>query len=168
MPFPNAMFGMLVMSLLLISPIAQTYAADASHQKLYPITKITDADSLRSGEIRIRLHGIDAPEMKQLCQDKEGRSYRCGLQARTYLVTLIGKGAELACDHLDTDRYGRLVMRCYHQGLDISAALVRSGWALAYRRYAKDYIADEREAKARKAGMHQGRFDAPWDWRRQN
>ena len=168
MPFPNAIFGLLVMSLLLTSPIAQPYAADASHQKLYPITKVTDADSLRSDEIRIRLHGIDAPEMKQLCQDKEGQSYRCGLQARTDLVTLIGKGAELACDHLDTDRYGRLVMRCYHQGLDISAALVRSGWALAYRRYAKDYIADEREAKARKAGMHQGRFDAPWDWRRQN
>lgn len=168
MPFPLVIFAIFVMSIMVMSPSSQPSAADASHQKLFAITKITDADSLRSGEIRIRLHGIDAPEMKQLCEDKEGQTYRCGLQARNYLVKLIGKGAELACDHLDTDRYGRLVMRCHHQGIDISAALVRSGWALAYRRYAKDYIADERDAKMKNAGMHQGRFEAPWDWRRQN
>ena len=59
-------------------------------------------------------------------------------------------------------------MRCYYRGIDIGAAMVRAGWALAYRRYAKDYIADEQEAKAAKRGLWAGTFQTPEAWRRAN
>ena len=44
---------------------------------------------------------------------------------------------------MDVDRYGRLVMLCYAGKLDIAAALVRDGMALAYQQYSKLYIQDE-------------------------
>ena len=36
------------------------------------ITHISDGDSLRSGKLRIRLFGIDAPEKTQHCTDANG------------------------------------------------------------------------------------------------
>lgn len=146
--------------------VVQGFASEALSSHTLTITKITDGDSLRAGDIRIRLHGIDAPEMKQYCQLEE--RYACGRSAQAYLASVLGDKALVRCDHLETDRYGRYVMRCYHNGLDISAGMVRAGWALAYRRYAQDYIADEAEAKAAKRGLWAGTFQAPWDWRRQN
>ncbi|NBW05383.1 MAG: thermonuclease family protein, partial [Alphaproteobacteria bacterium] len=41
-----------------------------------------------------------------------------------------------------------------------------AGMALAYRRYADDYIADEEAARAARLGLWAGQFDAPWEWRR--
>lgn len=50
--------------------------------------------------------------------------------------------------------------------VDLNAAMVRSGWALAYRRYAKDYVPQEIEARAESRGLWRGSFDAPWSWRK--
>ncbi|MGD2006456.1 MAG: hypothetical protein PVJ90_04390, partial [Pseudomonadales bacterium] len=44
--------------------------------------QIIDGDSIRVQGVEIRLHGIDAPEGRQLCQDAQGRDYRCGDVAR--------------------------------------------------------------------------------------
>ena len=66
----------------------------------------------------------------------------------------------------DTDRYGRLVAVCFADGQDINKRIVSDGFALAYRRYSRDYIAAERDAKRDKSGMWQGVFIKPWDWRR--
>ena len=46
--------------------------------------------------------------------------------------------------------------------------MVRNGWALAYVRFSHDYDADEKAAREAKAGMWQGAFIAPWDWRVRN
>ena len=144
-------------------------AADSDQNKgSYLITKVTDGDSLWAGDLRIRLHGIDAPEMRQNCTDKIDKSYKCGIAARNHLLGLIQPPAELQCQQLDKDRYGRLVMRCYKAGIDINAAMVRAGWAIAYRRYAKDYIAEENQAKALKKGLFAGKFQTPEQWRREN
>ena len=40
--------------------------------------KITDGDSIKIGNSRIRLQGIDAPELKQKCK-KKNQEYSCGL-----------------------------------------------------------------------------------------
>ena len=166
MPFltlHKRLITLFLIGLLSLVPLAVS-ASEIGQRDMFTITKITDGDSLRAGDIRIRLHGIDAPEIKQLCSHKG--PYPCGRQSHQFLVDMLGSGAELICDHLDTDRYGRLVMRCYHRGLDIAAAMVRSGWALAYRRYASDYIADEADAKRHKRGMWAGEFQTPEAWRR--
>ena len=47
--------------------------------------------------------------------------------------------ADLRCERLDTDRYGRMVAKCFMpDGTDLGEWMVSSGWALAYRRYSKD------------------------------
>ncbi|HZA65683.1 MAG TPA: hypothetical protein VE592_01970 [Geminicoccaceae bacterium] len=40
------------------------------------------------------------------------------------------------------------------------------GLALAYRRYSRDYVAAEDEARVAGRGMWAGTFEPPWDWRR--
>jgi len=55
--------------------------------------------------------------------------------------------------------------RCTVDGQDIQKWLVANGWALAYVRFSRDYEADEKAAREAKAGMWQGAFIAPWDWR---
>lgn len=130
------------------------------------VTKVSDGDSLRSGRLKIRLFGIDAPELKQDCVDAAGRDWPCGKAARARLGELVA--APLQCELIDVDRYGRLVMRCRADGTDIAEALVAQGLALAYRRYATDYVAAEEAARAARAGVWGGEFIAPWDWRRAN
>ena len=160
-----------IMALSLVSFFAVTntaLCAESSSSKMLTITKITDGDSLRAGDIRIRIHGMDAPEMRQTCNDKQKEAYHCGVAARDYLASSLGDKPVLRCEHLDTDRYQRFVMRCYHRGIDIGAGMVRAGWAIAYRRYAKDYISDEAEARAAKRGLWSGTFQKPEEWRKLN
>ena len=130
------------------------------------ITHVSDGDSLRSGKLRIRLFGIDAPEKKQKCTSMNGRQWDCGLAAQKALKQLVESVPEISCNLMDIDRYSRLVMRCYAGKTDVGAALVREGLALAYRHYSKLYIKDENAAKITKSGMWRGSFTKPWTWRR--
>ena len=130
------------------------------------ITHISDGDSLRSGKLRIRLFGIDAPEKNQQCTNENGAKWACGETAQKALETLVANAPYLQCDLIDTDRYGRAVMRCFVEKIDLGAALVRAGLALAYRQYSSTYGADEDSARTAKLGMWSGAFTAPWAWRR--
>ena len=130
------------------------------------VTKINDGDSLRSGNLRIRLFGIDAPEKKQQCTDLAGINWDCGIAAQKKLEELVANVPKLNCNLIDVDRYGRLLMRCLAGETDVAAALVRAGLALAYRRYSYDYIDDETIARASKSGIWAGSFTEPWVWRR--
>ena len=132
------------------------------------ITKVSDGDSLRSGDLRIRLFGIDAPELKQLCADQNGILWGCGAAAQHQLIALITENKELQCNLRDVDRYGRLIMQCFKGSIDIGAAMVQSGYALAYRHFSDLYVADEEQAKTALKGVWRGAFSPPWEWRRQN
>ncbi len=61
-----------------------------------------------------------------------------------------------------------MVARCEADGEDIQKWLVSNGWALAATRISRDYEADEKAAREAQAGMWQGAFIAPWDWRVRN
>jgi endonuclease YncB( thermonuclease family) len=130
------------------------------------ITHVSDGDSLRSGKLRIRLFGIDAPEKKQQCTGTDGAKWDCGTAAEKALTALVASAPQLQCDLIDVDRYGRVLMRCFAGKTDLGAALVRAGLALAYRQYSFIYSADEDSAKTAKLGMWAGSFTAPWAWRR--
>ena len=132
------------------------------------VTKVSDGDSLRSGKLRIRIFGIDAPELKQQCQDQNGTAWDCGLAARQQLKNLLDADKLLHCELRDVDRYGRLVMQCFRGTVDIGAAMVRSGHALAYRSFSQLYVAEEQQASAARQGVWQGSFQPPWEWRQQN
>ena len=45
---------------------------------------------------------------------------------------------------------------------------MKQGLAMAYRRYSQDYVTAEQDAERAKRGIWQGKFDAPWDWRKKN
>ena len=40
--------------------------------------EVTDGDTLRIGATRIRLTGIDAPELAQTCTGQSGKEWPCG------------------------------------------------------------------------------------------
>jgi len=129
------------------------------------VTRVSDGDSLRSGRLKIRLHGIDAPELKQNCIAATGASWPCGKAARDAMAEIATK-APLRCVLMDVDRYGRLIMRCYAGATDIAEHLVAKGLALAYQQYSMDYVATEAMARENARGLWAGSFEAPWNWRR--
>ena len=129
------------------------------------VTQISDGDSLRSGKLRIRLFGIDAPERNQQCTNREGRQWNCGVAAQKALKKMIESVPQIYCNLMDVDRYSRLIMRCHAGETDVAAALVRAGLALAYRQYSAFYSEDENAAQKAKAGIWDGSFTKPWTWR---
>ena len=116
-----------------------------------------DGDTLDVRGTRIRLHGIDAPESAQLCKDAAGKDYRCGQTAALALSEHIGKRL-VTCEPRDTDRYGRVVAVCRVGTEDLNAWMVRQSYAIAYRRYAEDYVNTELTAKALRQGIWAGTF----------
>lgn len=130
---------------------------------------VVDGDSLRpkSGGEDIRLHGIDAPELNQNCQDRDRRSYPCGRRARDHLRKLVG-GRDVTCQTRDVDRYGRTVAVCTAGETELNRQMVADGWALAYRQHEHRYVRDEVAAQAARRGIWQGTFEQPELWRRIN
>jgi endonuclease YncB( thermonuclease family) len=126
--------------------------------------RVIDGDTIDISGQRIRLHGIDTPEAKQTCQ-RQGVTWLCGAAATKALRNLIG-GEKVTCIQRDKDRYGRIVAVCHANGVNLNAAMVLSGMALAYRRYSDDYTGHEASAKAAARGLWAGQFVAPWEWRR--
>ncbi len=131
------------------------------------VPKIREADQIQIGSTRIRLGGIDAPSTDQLCLNTQGERWACGVAARDELIKHVGTRS-WTCQTRTTDRRGRTVARCQVDGEDIQKWLAANGWALALVRVTKDYEPDEKTAREAKAGMWQGAFIAPWDWRERN
>lgn len=107
-------------------------------------TRVTDGDTLRFGETRVRLHGVDAPEMNT----DEGR------EARRRLIALIGDG-EVRCRDTGQRSYERVVAVCYDaRGRDLAAAMVQAGWAYDAPRFSGGrYAPDQRRAELSGAGL---------------
>lgn len=124
-------------------------------------TTVIDGDTLRHDGVMYRLHGIDAPERRQVCAD----GWPAGLAATAYMRTLVA-GRDVTCEGRSTDRYGRTVGVCRAGGADVGAAMVRSGMAWAYRQYSVDYVEAERLAIAARAGVHGHQCQPAWEWRR--
>lgn len=120
----------------------------------------SDGDSLRIGTERIRLTGLDAPELDQTCWRADGSEWSCGRDARTLMTQLLGRG-DLACAPEGTDRFGRSIARCRVGETDIAAAVVEAGLAVAR----DSYGAEESRARAARRGIWSGRFIDPRQWR---
>lgn len=129
-------------------------------ETLHGMARIGDGDSLTLSGKRIRLEGIDAPELDQHCT-RRGSAYPCGQEAKAALQHLIGD-AEVTCRGGQRDRYDRLLARCTARDIDINHAMVEAGWAVAYGAYG------EAQSRARRAGrgLWAGEFEQPQDWRR--
>lgn len=125
--------------------------------------RVIDGDTFDLGGERIRLYGIDAPELSQGCE-RGGTSWRCGAWSARVLAGLLAEGA-VSCRTRDHDRYGRSVALCSVAGRDLGAAMVQAGAATAYARYSKRYLADQTAARRAGLGIWAGQMQAPEDFR---
>lgn len=121
-----------------------------------------DGDSLRLHGRELRLAGLDAPELSQVCE-RDGNAYDCGRLARRLLVTELSHGRP-SCRLVGLDRYGRDLARCSINGEDLNGGLVRAGMAVSDGRYQ----AEEDEARAARRGLWAGSFERPAEWRRRH
>ena len=135
--------------------------------------QIIDGDTIKINSKKIRLHGIDAPELKQMCKKPYltiifftfTKDYPCGKISTQKLQKKINNKV-ITCKILDIDRYKRLIGECYKRNLNLNSWLVSNGYAVAYRKYSKKYISNEINAKNEKKGIWQGKFEMPWEFRR--
>ena len=128
------------------------------------VPQILDGDTIQIGLTRIRLFGVDAFEAEQMCQTSEGQTYGCGGRATRALSEKIGS-LSVTCVPKGRDAYNRQLAICRVASTDLSSWLVRSGNALAYTKYAYDYVSDETYAEKEKEGAWGGTFEMPWDFR---
>jgi endonuclease YncB( thermonuclease family) len=95
--------------------------------------------------------------------------YHChrGQEAKNKLDKIIAKKL-VTCSKKDMDRYRRVVAVCRAGSINLNAWMVENGWAVAYIRFSKDYVKDERNAKVSLKEIWRGQFIMPWDWRKNN
>ena len=126
---------------------------------------ITDGDTIRIADERIRFSGIDAPEIKQTCIYQE-QEFNCGEFSKNLLIEKIAD-QEVDCIRESKDQYGRTLAECFVGKESLSSYLVREGYAFAYRKYSNKFIADEEYAERNSNGMWSMKFILPWEYRRQ-
>ncbi|WP_270984316.1 thermonuclease family protein [Campylobacter upsaliensis] len=95
-------------------------------------------------KLKIRLYGIDAPELKQ--------AY--GKEAKEYLSALVLK-QEVSLIIENKDKYDRFVGTLFLKGQDINKEMVKNGYAHAYESFSKKYLAEQADAKMFKLGLWQ-------------
>ena len=127
-----------------------------------PRFQVVEGDSVKFGKQLIHLFGIDAPEKLQPCDD--GKWFP-GPMATAALIQIIA-GRPVSCRQVDYDHKNqRPVAQCYAGNDDLQEQMVLAGWAWAYTQYSDRYVPEEKDAIARKVGVHAHRCQPPWEWR---
>jgi len=152
-------------AIFLISVTALIFILNVNQVKSQTI-KIVDGDTIHLNGEKIRFTGIDTPELKQTCI-KDGVKDPCGVTAKQILIVKIANNS-VECISEGKDRYKRTLAECFVNNESLSSYLVRSGYAFAYRKYSKKFVADEDYARVNKIGMWSMLFDYPWDYRKNN
>ncbi len=125
---------------------------------------VVDGDTIVLNGEKIRFSGIDTPELKQTCMDKD-QEVLCGVLAKVLLIEKIGSKTP-TCISEGKDMYKRTLAECFVDDESLSSFLVRSGYAFAYRKYSKKFVEDEKFAKKNKLGLWSMKFQFPWDFRK--
>ena len=124
--------------------------------------QVVDGDSLVLEGERIRLMGIDAPELAQIC-NRNAKVWMCGKAARSALRKHISSALVL-CRSSGEDQFGRWLAICKMNDQEINAWMVEAGWAVDFGGYA----IEEGKARRAKRGLWSGTFENPQEWRRNN
>lgn len=117
--------------------------------------RVVDGDSLELDGERIRLLGIDAPELAQMCQ-RGGKAWACGKAARHALRTHIA-GSDVICRSTGEDQHGRWLAICRKDGQEINGWMVQAGLAVDFGGYA----IEEGRARRAKNGIWGSVFENP-------
>ena len=129
-----------------------------------PRFQVVDGDTVRFGSQFVRLFGIEAPKKAQSCDDGQ---WHPGPLAKKALEDFIA-GRPVTCKQVDVDTAtNRPVAQCFAGDDDLQALMVSAGWAWSFGRYGDRYAPEERDAIARKLGVHGHRCSPPSQWRSQ-
>lgn len=158
----RAVVGAVVAAGLVAWSVATGAVAADADPLLWRVVNVHDGDTLTAlddGDVqhKIRLEGIDAPELGQ----------PFGRVSRDRLSALV-KGKTLTIHQHGKDRYGRVLARVELDGDDLGRRLVSEGLAWHYTRYSQDATlgAAERDARSAKRGLWADREPVPpWEWR---
>ena len=121
------------------------------------MTRVVDGDTIRLGEERVRLIGVDTPETH-----KPGTPLQCfGAKATAFTRRFVeGRRVTLELDVEHRDRYGRLLAYVRRVGdrAFLNAELVARGYAQVLTvppnvKYAERFLALQRRARAERRGL---------------
>ncbi len=122
------------------------------------VDRVSDGDTViattsEGNRLRIRLLGIDAPEIPH--GTKPGQPY--GEEARDYLDHLIG-GKTIRADAYGPDRYKRILAVIWDESINVNLLMVAMGYAEVYRGapcqvYCRELEQAEAKAREDRAGM---------------
>jgi endonuclease YncB( thermonuclease family) len=148
------------------STVVVAATPDAIHRgpPLVGVARVIDGDTIDISGQRVRLEGIDAPELGQTCETALGQNWPCGRASVMALKRLIGQ-KQMSCEQRGQDKYRRVLAVCFVDGRNINEAMVRDGFAWAFVKYSNEFASAELTARAAKSGVWQGRAVAPWDYR---
>lgn len=108
-------------------------------------------------QIKVRLEGIDAPELKQAF----------GTRAKQQLSSLVFN-RQVAVKVTGHDRYRRTLGRIFCDAVDVNLELVKQGMAWRFDKYSKEVALGDAQAAARRAkrGLWTDTNPVPpWEWR---
>ena len=74
-----------------------------AHADITGKPRVVDGDTIHINQTKIRLHGIDAPEMKHTCRTRKGKEKVCGVLAKQALERLV-RGQDVTCKGDTRDR----------------------------------------------------------------
>lgn len=128
---------------------------------------VSDGDTIKINNERIRLLYIDTPEKKQLCFDKNDKKYQCGMMAKYFLIKFINKRI-VTCKYNKRDIYNRILGHCYVNNISLNKTMIEKGMAVvfSYQKVSSELKELQAKAKNNKLGIWQGKFELPKDYRK--
>lgn len=155
----------LVAILVLLPGLGGAWGADIPGRSLIRgNAKVIDGDTLSIDGGSVRLMGIDAPDLGQICLNRYESPFDCGAIAKAALEALV-KGRQVECTLAGHDRNGMAEAECRVAGADLGGAMVSRGWAFAYRSLSHAYSEFEAYAQSKRIGLWSGKVEKPWQWR---
>lgn len=154
----------LLFLLIFISAFAQAQMEDLRLQKVETLD-IFDGDSMN---IKMRIFGIDTPEIGQKCRKTADVIIDCGILSRDYLRQLLKKTeGEIYITSDGKGHFKRNLITLLKGGVNIGRQMVADGMAFAHK---NTYKTEEQAAKKQKIGFwnfHTPPIN-PYRWRKQN
>jgi endonuclease YncB( thermonuclease family) len=152
---------------LLAALVAALPPAAAQDAPIVGKPEVVTGDTLRFGDRTVRLFAVAAPLPGQLCGVRgtaTGSTWRCGQDATFALANAVGNHWITCVPRLPAAETGEIVAVCRAGPKDLARMMVDQGFAVADRRVADDYDADEVTARRAHRGVWQGAFKMPWEW----
>jgi endonuclease YncB( thermonuclease family) len=161
--------GVLRASVVALCAIFLLPFAASAYSLTGAVVRVVDGDTIyvldgNYEQHKIRLAGIDAPERKQ--------AY--GLASRKHLASIVA-GQQVSIEYQKHDRYGRIVGKVLHDGIDVCLEQVKNGFAWHYKKYQQEqdaqdrqrYAIAENQARDSRLGLwRENNPNAPWEFRR--